>query len=968
MSRAYGLARQAGLGAILRSSWLPPKCVARRWSNTEPDVRKPMTTELYVQNVQSAMTDAELQELFERAGFSVADVDVPRNRATQLGRGFAFVEVGSGPGVDLDALIMKVERPLQVSHKDPTIVRTVDKATTEQALLNNRMVAAETADELLALADNVGFEAFTEVNAATFFARLAATWPMATAARSDKRVSGFVEQVHASLKGGEWVPSTLTSVAFYLSKLGCATSAILHDVVYKALPKMENFRNSELISLVSALSLGNMRDSPLFEVAAERFLRDGGTFLDGATAPGLVKLLRAYSAATVPPETKAALTARVALLLETQTDALWPNELAHAAELINAARVVAPETYRAIAKTCLQPTRGFAQRRAAGKEAATDASNHFSSPMEDEASNDDLLEDGVSGKRGVSLMDGADDDRMMDHFAAHELALLCRAVVWSNVGSWEFFKAVEDRALMLDHDELLNLPSKFIGALAWSLASAKIHSPVLFAKLHAAVAPRIESLKEKDVALLAWAYMKVAAPREAFQPLARQARIWLHDGSFSPKGMATVAHAFAAAKVGVPDLFDAVAVAAAPRLGQMTEMELSNLAWAFATARHPAPALLEGIAEHAVTREIVDMQHLTELVWAYGVLNLSAPQLMARVAKEAPKSLHTASPIDLTNLAWSFGKLPTQRHKSRHNPKKPLFTSIAHASLHKMDLFEPRELSNLSLAFWRTGLISPDLFNAVCDASRPKFQRQFSSIDFTNLLWAMANAAFRAPNFFEAALQHARPNSLGPGLLPMVALAVCFASALSDDGLNSAPIAAWFEDVATVVSESEPSGDLLHQWHLVCVYLRTLERTHPLLAALEPHEAQMAMNYTPVSPSPVVRGELANSLQRISAPGVVEHFRTAEGTVINCALPDARIAVEFYSPRSYLQNLDRPKGAPRPHDDLFLNGRALFDRRVLHNSGWQIVQVPYYEWDALESNAAQDEYLVRRLHTLFDGI
>ncbi|KAJ1457363.1 hypothetical protein M885DRAFT_515433 [Pelagophyceae sp. CCMP2097] len=863
MSRAYGLARKASLGAILRSSRLPPKCVARRWSNTEPDVRKPMTTELYVQNVHSR-------------GFSVADVDVPRHRATQLGRGFALVEVRSGPGVDLDALMMKVERPLQVSHKDPTIVRTVDKATTEQALLNNRMVAAETADKLLALAGDVGFEAFTEVNAATFLARLAATWPMATAARSDKRVRGFVKQVHASLMGGEWVPSTLTS-------LGCATSAILHDVVYKALPKMENFRNSELISLlVSALSLGNMRDSPLFEVAAERFLRDGGTFLDGATAPGLVKLLRAYSAATVPPETKDALTARVALLLETQADALWPNELAHAAELINAARVVAPETYRAIAKTCLQPTRGFAQRRAAEKEAATDASNHFSSPMEDEASNDDLLEGGVSGKRGVSLMDGADDDRMMDHFAAHELALLCLAVVWSNVGSWEFFKAVEDRALMLDHGELLNLPSKFIGALAWSLASAKIHSPVLFAKLHAAVAPRIKSLKEKDVALLAWAYMKMAAPREA---------IWLRYGSFSPKGMATVAHAFAAAKVGVPELFDAVAVAAAPRLEQMTEMELSNLAWAFATARHPAPALLEGIAKHAVTREIVDMQHLTELVWAYGVLNVSAPQLMARAAKEAPKSLHTASPIDLTNLAWSFGNLPTQRHKSRHNPKKPLFTSIAHASLHKMDLFEPRELSNLSRAFWCTGLVSPDLFNAVCDASRPKFQRGFSSIDFANLLWAMANAAFRAPNFFEAALQHARPNSLGPGLLPMVALAVCFASALSDDSLKSAPIAAWFEDAATVVSESEPSGDNLHQWHLVCVYLRTLERTHPLLAALEPHEAQMAMNYAPVSPSPVVRGELANSLQRISAPGVVEHFRTAEGTVINCALPDARIAV-----------------------------------------------------------------------------
>lgn len=53
-----------------------------------------MGRKLYVGNLPYEMGEAELQELFARAG-SVESVTVMRDQATGRARGFAFVEMGS---------------------------------------------------------------------------------------------------------------------------------------------------------------------------------------------------------------------------------------------------------------------------------------------------------------------------------------------------------------------------------------------------------------------------------------------------------------------------------------------------------------------------------------------------------------------------------------------------------------------------------------------------------------------------------------------------------------------------------------------------------------------------------------------------------------------------------------------------------------------------------------------------------
>eukprot|EP00962_Isochrysis_galbana_P001836 scaffold473_cov104-Isochrysis_galbana.AAC.8 len=71
---------------------------------------------------------------------------------------------------------------------------------------------------------------------------------------------------------------------------------------------------------------------------------------------------------------------------------------------------------------------------------------------------------------------------------------------------------------------------------------------------------------------------------------------------FDPQGLANTAWAFATAGHATPALLDAIAAEAAPRVGEFTEQGLGNTAWAFATAGHAAPALLDAIAAEAAPR------------------------------------------------------------------------------------------------------------------------------------------------------------------------------------------------------------------------------------------------------------------------------------------------------------------------------------------------------------------------------
>ena len=56
-----------------------------------------MSTKLYVGNLPFAVTESDLQTLFESAG-QVSTINIIRDRATGQARGFAFVEMSDAEG------------------------------------------------------------------------------------------------------------------------------------------------------------------------------------------------------------------------------------------------------------------------------------------------------------------------------------------------------------------------------------------------------------------------------------------------------------------------------------------------------------------------------------------------------------------------------------------------------------------------------------------------------------------------------------------------------------------------------------------------------------------------------------------------------------------------------------------------------------------------------------------------------
>ena len=78
---------------------------------------------------------------------------------------------------------------------------------------------------------------------------------------------------------------------------------------------------------------------------------------------------------------------------------------------------------------------------------------------------------------------------------------------------------------------------------------------------------------------------------------------------FTPQGLSNTAWAFATAGHAAPELLDAKATEMARRgLREFKPQNLSNTAWAFATAGHAAPELLDAMATEMAP---VSYTHLT---------------------------------------------------------------------------------------------------------------------------------------------------------------------------------------------------------------------------------------------------------------------------------------------------------------------------------------------------------------------
>ena len=209
---------------------------------------------------------------------------------------------------------------------------------------------------------------------------------------------------------------------------------------------------------------------------------------------------------------------------------------------------------------------------------------------------------------------------------------------------------------------------------------------------------------------------------------------------FVPQNLANTAWAFATARHSAPALFDAIAAASAGRVGEFKPQELSNTAWAFATADHSAPALFDAIGAQAAGRvRELNPQDLANTAWAFATAGHAAPAIFDAIGKEAAGRVRELNPQNLANTAWAFA---TAGHAA-----PALFDAIGTESAGRVGEFKPQELSNTAWAFARAGHAAPALFDAIGMESAGKVH-EFNPQNLANTAWAFAKAAHAAPALF----------------------------------------------------------------------------------------------------------------------------------------------------------------------------------------------------------------------------
>tara|TARA_B100000513_G_scaffold193709_1_gene121435 strand:+ start:526 stop:3900 length:3375 start_codon:yes stop_codon:yes gene_type:complete len=562
---------------------------------------------------------------------------------------------------------------------------------------------------------------------------------------------------------------------------------------------------------------------------------------------------------------------------------------------------------------------------------------------------------------------------------------LRKGLPWSVV--WEALPAqAEAKVHLFNAQELANV--------AWAFATAGYPAPALFEAIALAAAEKVEGATAQNLANLAWAYATARHEAPAlFDALAVEA---LQEGrlaQFSSQAIASTARAFAWAGHAAPGLFDALEVEASARLGEFTEQELSNTAWAFVTAEHAAHSLFEAIATELVEQERLPEfkpQGLASMSRAFALAEHKAPHLFHAFVPEIVAKLGKFNSQELSNTARAFA--------TSGEASAALFEPLAAEAAGRLSTFNAQELANLGWSYATAGFSAPALFEGIATEAiarlagiAPRFNR-FSPQGLANIAWAFATAGYWEEELFEHLAMESwlRLEEFNPQNVANMAWAFAVFGAPSGRVLFGSPkFVERCEELGAEFGREELFQ--LHQWAL---WLRERqeaaltsdeapwaklpeglgERCREAFFSREGTPSQLQFNVTKALRL-LVSGKVPTKVKREDR--CLETGYTIDAVIERGA---ERVAVEIHGPWHFLGRSAQQLRVNRPSSDAVavgwasaadeqheMGGAMLIKQRQLRHFGWKLLNVPYWEWNALSQNVDADtprrkqEYLRMKL-------
>jgi hypothetical protein len=319
------------------------------------------------------------------------------------------------------------------------------------------------------------------------------------------------------------------------------------------------------------------------------------------------------------------------------------------------------------------------------------------------------------------------------------------------MGPLDVLRQFNDYGDLYDEVNIATTWSKLGRARGRSLGLIRSHDGERLYALRDRTLQEADSWKARSLANTAHALAKLQLHSDGWRGLWAVLAAASHRelNAFNPQELVNAAWAFVTADHAAPALLDAIAAKAAPRVGEFNSQDFANTAWAFATAGHAAPALFDEIAAAAAPRvgEFTS-QELANMAWACAKAGHTAPALFDAIAAEAAPRLDEFQPQNLANTAWAYA---TAGHAA-----PALFDAIAAEVAPRLDEFKPQELANTAWAFAKAGHAAPAMLDAIAAEAAPQVG-EFTSQELANTAWAFISAAHAAPALFDAIAAEAAP-------------------------------------------------------------------------------------------------------------------------------------------------------------------------------------------------------------------
>ena len=219
--------------------------------------------------------------------------------------------------------------------------------------------------------------------------------------------------------------------------------------------------------------------------------------------------------------------------------------------------------------------------------------------------------------------------------------------------------------------------------------------------------------------------------------------------------LATAAHAFAKlnpANARGQDTRNEVAAmatvgrAATAKIREFNTQELSNTAWAYATAHHAEPALFAAIGSVVVMKAPqFKAQEISNTLWAFAKMEIGdCDEVFASLADAAMRlacnNPQAYNPQNVSNALWAFAK-SNRRHPQLYAALGPVGARIARN-------FSMQALANVAWAFAQNEEKCPELFDALGDFAA-EHVLDFSPTALADTTWGFVQCGSPNPRLLD---------------------------------------------------------------------------------------------------------------------------------------------------------------------------------------------------------------------------